>query len=265
MRIHKTHGRGRVGLAIVLVVAFCIAWGCGEKPEPPPVAYMGPTLASDSLGMEKAPAPKTGYTLLDAQPSTGLFPGALAIARLVQPEGVVRSDNSKGWQVGTIGYEEAITWNNIGTRIPAVREVIVLDQYSTVSASADLGQIAMSADRLEAPLCLVYGPAQAEADHAGLWGTILETATGRKLASVQAQAGPEDFEPLRPDQLKNDMRNRDPNYLCMTGFQQQVRLCLLALIERDRPSTTTQPNPWQSKPPRETPIYIMPPRPTPAW
>jgi hypothetical protein len=112
---------------------------------------------------------------------------------------------------------------------------------------------------------LVYGPAPVEADRAGLWGVILETATGRKLAVVQAQASPEDAEPPRPDQHAKDLRHRDPNYLCMAKFQQQVRQCLLALIERDRPPATTQPNPWQSKPPRETPIYIMPPRPTPAW
>jgi hypothetical protein len=262
MRIGTT--QSRIGVCLIgLVVVGGIVVGCGEKPEPPPVAYMGPTLAGDTLGMDRSVATKSGYTLLSEEPSAGLFPAALAVARLVQPERIVRPDNSPGWHVGTIGFEEAITWNSLANTIPSIREVIVMDRQSTVSQTANLEQISSTARRMEARLCLVYGPGSAEADHAGLWGVILDTTAGRKIAVVQAQAGPEDYEPPSPARPEVDQRHRDVNYLAMRKFQEQVRRCVLTLIERDQPSATTQPNPWKAKPSRQEPIYIMP-NPTPG-
>ncbi|HSW44786.1 MAG TPA: hypothetical protein VLM89_04365 [Phycisphaerae bacterium] len=252
-----------VGLS---VVAGLFAASCGKKPEPPPVAYMGPTLAADSLGLDRAPEDKTGYELLKQEPSTGLFPTAVGIARLTVSEGVAGAAGRKDWLVGEIGFEEAVSWNSLGNTIPAIREMIVLDRYSTASPTSDLSRIAGSAWRLEAGLCLVYGPSPAEDEYAGLWGVILDTASGERVALVRAQAGPEDFEAPSPTRLETDLRHRDVNYLAMRRFQSQVRQCLLAMIRRDQPAATTQPNPWQSKGNRQENIYLVPsPRPTPGW
>ena len=265
MRIRTSTQWGRAFQAGVLIVAFCGVLACSQKPEPPPAAYLGPTVASASLGVQEAKAVTTGYKLLGDQPSTGRFPGAFAVARLAEPKDFWRSDNAQQWHVGDIGFEEAMAWNSLGNRIPAIREVIVLDKNATVSPTADLRQIAGSARRLEAGLCLVYGPAPAEAEHAALWGVILDSTSVAKLAFVQAEAGPGEFEPPPSDRLPEDRRHWDVNYLARARFQQQVRQCVLALIEQDRPSATTQPSPWQGKPVHEQQIYLLPPRPTPAW
>lgn len=256
---------GRILAIGILVPALLSSFACSQKPEPPPFAYSGPTVASASLGVEDAKPVPTGYKLLDDEPSSGRFPGAIAIARLIEPKDFWRSDNTQAWEVGDIGYEEAITWNSLGNRMPAVREMIVLDKNSTVSPTADLKKIAHSAARLEAGMCLIYGPASTEAEHAALWGVIVDSHTLAKLAFIQADAGPADFEPPPSDRLPQDRRHWDVNYLARTKFQQQARQCILALIERDRPPSTTQPSPWNTKPVREQPIYLLPPRPTPTW
>jgi len=229
---------------------------------------MGPTLAGDTLGVKSSGVSKTGFDILETQSSTGRFPGAVAVARLAKPGDFLKSDNTQRWEVGEIGFEEAITWNSLGNRIPAIREMIVLDKLSTVSPTANVKEIAASAKRLEAGLVVIYGPAPtAEDKNAALWGVIVDCTTTDKVAFVQAAAGPGDYEPPRADRRKEDRRHWDVNYLARDKFQKQVRQCLLALIERDHPPATTQPNPWQSKPAKEQPIYLLPPRPTPmqAW
>ena len=250
-----------VGFTVALAVLWTLVSGC-EKPEPPPVAYIGPTLASSDLGVEQPMPEPTGFTLLETQVSQGRFPGALAVARLMPPRGFFKPDNSDAtrerWWIGTIKWEEAMGWNRLGNQIPDLREVIVLDRFTTAQPDGELEVLAASARRLEGGLCLVYGPGPAKPEHAGLWGVILDTQTAAKVAFVQAQAGPADYEPPHADRRAEDMRHRDPNYLVRRKFQHQVRQCILALIERDLPPTATQPSPWKTGPPRATPVYVVP-------
>lgn len=264
MRKSTSPSRWRpVAFAAALAVLWVLISGC-EKPEPPPVAYIGPTLASSDLGVEEPVPEPTGFTLLEQQPSQGRFPGALAVARLMPPQGFFTPDNHDAtrehWWIGTIKWEEAMDWNRLGNRIPDLREVIVLDRFTTVCPNSKLEAIAASARRLEAALCLIYGPSPTDPEHAGLWGVLLDTHTGAKVAFVQAQAGPPDYEPPHADRREEDMRHRDPNYLVQRKFQREVRKCILNLIRRDLPRTTTQPSPWQTGQPRTTPIYIVPRR-----
>lgn len=252
---------------VIFVAALTIPWtllaGC-EKPEPPPVAYIGPTLASSDLGVEETTPAPTGFTLLEQQTSQGRFPCALAIARLMPPQGFFTPDNNnvskEQWSISTIKWEEAMNWNRLGNKIPDIREVIVLDRLTTVRPGCDVKMIAATARRLEAALCLVYGPSPAEPECAGLCGVILDTQSASQVAFIQAQAGPSDFEPPHADRREEDMRHRDPNYLVQKKFQRQVRQCMLSLIQRDVPPTTTQPSPWQTGKlrPAVTPVYVVP-------
>jgi len=249
--------------ALTWVCALTV--GC-EEPEPPPVAYIGPTLASSERGVEQAAPEPTGFTVLEQQRSQGRFPGALAIARLMPPQGFFTPDNNdlsqEHWSIGTVQWEEAMGWNRLGNNIPDLREVIVLDQFTTVRPNGNLEMIADTARRLDAVLCLVYGPSPAATEYAGLWGVLLDTQSAAQVAFVQAQAGPADYEPPHADRREEDLRHRDPNFLVQQKFQREVRKCILTLVERDIPSTTTQPSPWQTGKPRPaaTPVYVVPPR-----
>lgn len=254
-----------VAFVAALTMSGSLIAGC-EDPEPPPVAYIGPTLASSDLGVDKTTPKPTGFTLLEQQPSQGRFPGALAIARLMPPQGFFMPDNNdvsqERWSISTIKWEEAMGWNRLGNKIPDLREVIVLDRFTTVQPDGNLEMIADTARHLEAALCLIYGPSPAEPECAGLCGVILDTQRATQVAFVQAQAGPSDYEPPHADRREEDMRHRDPNYLVQRKFQREVRKCILTLIERDVPQATTQPSPWQTGKPRPTatPVYVVPQR-----
>lgn len=259
--------------AVMAAIILTPTASCNHEKEPPPVAYMGPTLASEQLGVTDPPADPTGFVILERRPTVGRFPGAVAVCRLEPPKGYFapedRDENTRHlWWVRTIHWEEAMGWNDLCNRIPAIRELIVLDKYATINPDSDLSEITRVAGRQEAGLCLVYGPAPAGPDNAGLWGVILDTQTGEQVAFLRAEAGPVDYEPPRSDRLEKDWRHRDPNYLAVVRFQQEVRKCLLALIHRDEAPATTQPSPWHdhsSQP--DLDIFMLPGHNyrTPGW
>ena len=241
--------------------------GCAQRPDPPPVAYCGPTLASADMGISQVDYDATLYVILEQTRSRGRFPCALAVARL-EPQSPLDLANalsgSSGitWQVASIPDEQAVRLNALFNTVPKIREVIVLDRLSVVSPDVNLHEIIASVARLEASLCLVFGPSAAAQDHAAWTGVLVEVPTGRHVACLRAEAGPADFEPPHTDRVKEDERHRDVNYLSACKFEQQVRHCMLELIGRDQPFTTTQPSPWRTATtqPALSPIYIIPNR-----
>ncbi|MBI4580962.1 MAG: hypothetical protein HY718_14745 [Planctomycetes bacterium] len=242
--------------------------GC-ERPEPPPVAYAGPTLACGDLGLARTvEAQPNGYVVLDETPSQGRFPARLAVVRLDKPNPLFVCDDplfaaERGWEIATLKEEEATIWNTLLKTVPRVQAVAVMDRSATVSPDCDLKQVIESVRRLGTELCLIYGPRMVPDDCAGLAGVIVDAATGQYVAYVQSQAGAIDFEPPRPDRSKYDRSHQDVNYLAARRFERQVRNCVLDLIGRDQPPVVTQPSPWRDSqelrlPPDSVPVYIVP-------
>ncbi|HOW69836.1 MAG TPA: hypothetical protein PKY77_04475 [Phycisphaerae bacterium] len=259
--------RATAGVAAVIVIVLAMPAGC-HKPEPPPVAYTGETLASTVLGVKQVPPDPSSFILMEPARSQGRFPAAIALSRLEPPQDYFSADYKGGptrqrWWAGDIDWEERMQWNSLCNTIPQVREMIVMDSKSPVVPETTLPDLVESARRLRASLCLVYGPSPAEPSYAGLWGIILDTQTGNQVAFVQAQAGPEDFQPSQPDRRKGDLRRCDVNYLAYRKFQEQTRQCIMALIAKDTAPITTQPSPWKDDDPRLK-LYLIPTRAT-TW
>lgn len=259
---------GRFWLVNALVIGLAAVAGC-SKPEPPPLAYAGPTLAAADFGLVEPVDPdENGFTLLDDGPSQGRFPAALGVVRLDKPSPLFVTDDhlfvaERGWEVATLREEEAAYWNGLLKTIPQSRAVHVLDRRSTVSPDCGLEEVLDAARRLGLELCLIYGPRLVEDGCAGLGGVIFEVATGKPLAYVQSRAEILDFEPPRPDRSKYDRSHQDVNYLAARRFEREVRNCFLVLTARDRPAATTQPSPWRTSrelPADSLPVYIVPNR-----
>jgi hypothetical protein len=99
------------------------------------------------------------------------------------------------------------------------------------------------AKRLDARLCLIYGSAGSGPEEAALIGAVYDTLAGLPVARVQAQATSADFSKKRPDALSGDKRHVDPHYLVARKFEQQVRACVVDLIQRDTPVIPPEPKP----------------------
>src|SRR5262249_46622407 len=142
---------------------------------------------------------------------------------------------------------------------PQMREVMVLDARSACRPAMDLTDLARTASRVGARLCLVYGVTSDEAERYGMSGVLLETSTGQHLALIPAAADPEDFEPASPERRHTDLRHRDPAWLCARKLQAHTRDCILEIIAKDQPPAT-QPSPWRgiAAEPALPPIIIVP-------
>lgn len=218
--------------------------------------YTGPVLAAPDLELNEGTCPANEYRFADDERSVGRFPTALAVARVEPAAG---ADSHLKWQVHTLKEEQATYWNRLFDTTPAVREVVVLKATTSFSQGEGVRRVSSSARRLNAGLCLLYGPAHAQADEAALMGHLVDTQTGRTLACIQAVATPADFEAVRSDRPDGDERHRDVQYLAARKFEGLVRQCVIELMHRDEPPTTTRPSPWQGMPLHEQPtIYVIP-------
>lgn len=254
---------------VPLTVFLTIAVGCHEKTQTP-AAYTGPVLASGDLCVEEVECGQTGFVIFEEGRSTGRFPGTFAVARLVPSE----ADSfgpapRKAWWVGTIKEEKATYWTSLFNTIPDIQDVVILDRLSIEWPDSDLEAVAAAAGRMNAGLCVIWGPGEAAPEHAALLGVVMNTHARQPVAFVRADAGPEDFQPRGADQLEGDLKHRDVDYLVARKFQRQVKDCVYELITRDSKPPATQPSPWRSAttPPPASPlgpVYIVPNRPS-TW
>ena len=237
--------------ALVVGMWMLVPFGGCQSDEPPPVAYIGPTLTVADLGGTGAHCPPTGFVVLEAQ-SEGRWPAALAVAFIDE------AADGSGWHISTLKEETATWWNQLFTTVPVVREVLVMDRLTLVSPSDDVDVIVATALRLNTSLVLLYGHASAPEGQAALTGVIRDTQTGRPIALVRAQAGPADYTAHRVDTIDEDMKHIDPDYLVARKFEQQVRQCVLELISRDVFVLTTQPSAWEEHSrEQKKPVYII--------
>lgn len=254
--------RGREVL-IGLALAGVMPAGCAKE-YTSPMAYTGPTLAADDLGLPAMQCPANGYRVLQTEKTTGRFPTALSVARLQTPgwyEQMI-GEKADSWLLGDIPESQASKWNSMFNTIFEIREVKVQDRLSVrrPGPPVSLPAILRAAQVDSAALVLIYGPAQAGFKEAGLIGVIKETATGQSLAVIRAQAGPYDSVPPPADQWQVDISNLDPNELVARRFEKQVWSCMLDIVDMDQPATTTRPSPWLGVKPREAdrPYLVLP-------
>lgn len=235
-------------------VAVFIAAIAGCSSNEAPLAYSGVTLPVQNLG-GAADCPADAYVLHDAEHSRGRFPCALAIARLEHAE----SPDGAGWQVATMRPEEGSYWHTTFTAAPGIRTVVLLDGLSSPEHTEEVGSLAAATHRLEAGLCLVYGPAEAAPGEAARAGVLVETASANPIATIRAQAGAGDFQVPSPGAPEGDQRNQDVNWLLARKWERLVRRCVAELVARDDKPATTQPSPWQTTTP--PPLLVVPARP----
>lgn len=248
-------------IAVPLAIVGC------QEPEPPPAAYVGPTLTGADLGITQPACPNNGYVILQQGEPRDRFPGAVGIARLMPAEDKTAA---RQWRLSTVPEQEATYWNALFNPVAAVREVVMLDTLSVETADAGIGEIADAARRMKADLCLIWGPRSAPPDHAALMGVVMDTRRIEPVAFLQAEAGPEDFLPPAKDHFEEDRRHEDVNYLVARKFDSFFRACIFELINRDQPTDTTQPSPWKgttTMPAGEwpmVPFYVVPNQPA-GW
>lgn len=208
-------------------LAVVVLGGCGSSGMK---GATGPTLGPAELGLPEGTCAATGYVILGGERSGVHFPAALAVVKL---RAAAEGEGSGGWQAASLKQEQAVWWNSLFNTAPAIREVIVMGERTAGPPGKGISGLVAKARRLNAGLCLVYGPAAAGPEEAALIGVLLDARTGRPVARVQARATSADFQARRADAPSGDRRHVDPQHLVDRKFEQQVRRCVDELIGRD--------------------------------
>jgi hypothetical protein len=214
---------------LATVAALLALAGCGDSRVS---MQAGPTFSPADFGVPEQACLPNGFVIFEEGTAAERFPTALAVARLGRIEG---QGPSQVWTPAKLKPEQAVYWNSLFDGLPAIREVIVMDERTPGPTGPGAPTLAATAGRLNAGLCLVYGPAAATGDEAALIGTLLDTRDGHTLACIQARATQADFQPQRLDAPRGDERNVDLKYLVARKFERQVRLCVTELVSRSSP------------------------------
>jgi len=222
---------------IVLALGFALLAGCAEHK---PIACE-PRLALKDLAAD-LPAPTNAFKLLAAEHTVGRFACAIAIAKFAPPE---NADNPPLALVEPRPAEQAF-WSEQMRGARAIREVIFLNPRGQKPEPPDTENLCATAERLGAPLLLVYTPNGLGPNSAQVLGVLYDVALRRPLATFHASAEflNKDGEEVSPNEKRGDHRDRDARYQAQRSFEQHVLACLRELMHADSPPTTTQPHNW---------------------
>lgn len=201
-----------------------------------------PRITQDDLapGLD---APNNAHLLLSREATLGRFACGLAIARFD-----TRGDGFEpDLQVSDISPAEQARWNETFRGTASVRELIFLSRISSDDGRRDPTALCMVAERLGAPLLLIYSPNRHGPNTAQVLGVLYEVRDARPIATLHAAARFVDAGGAEtpPERRFGDQRESDARYQAARAFEKHTLSCLMDLIALDSRPATTQPHDWQ--------------------
>ncbi len=228
----------RVARSVPLMLLALLV-GCHERRQ---IATYGPPLNMSELAAG-LPTPDNDYALLVDQQTTGRFGCPLAIAKLMAGAGV---DSGDRLVLTDLHSNEEAYWTEQMRGVAAIQKLIFLRPRSIRPEEQTLATLCDTAERLGAPLLLMYAPRQLGHNTAHVLGVLYEAQSQRPLATVRATARllDEEGEEVSPNDEPGDHREQDAGYQAQRNFESYTLTCLRELIHRDARPATTQPHKW---------------------
>ena len=225
----------RIAVLVPLVAYACVLGGCGEKKAA--VVYERP-LNMDDLARGVPPS-DNAHTLLTDRRTEGRFACVLAIAKM--------RPGADELDFVQMSPPEQSYWVEQMRGVTTLRKLTFLRPRSTRPFGHDVPRLCETADRLGAPLLLVYAPNGVGANSAQVLGVLYDAATHQPLASLHASARflNEEGQEVSPNEEKGDHRDDDARYQAQRAFEGHVLACVRDLMSLDDQPATTQPHRWQ--------------------
>jgi hypothetical protein len=227
----------RIARSVPLVL-FVLLSGCHERRQP--VAY-GLPLDMNELAAG-LPAPDNDFALLVDQQTSGRFGCPVAIAKLTS--GTHAGDPLA---LTALHSNEQAYWTEQMRGVAAIQKLVFLRPRSIRPEEQSLATLCDTAQRLGAPLLLMYAPRPLGPNSARVLGVLYEAQSRQPLATVCATARllDDDGEEVSPNDEPGDRRAADAGYQAQRKFESYTLVCLRELIHRDARPATTQPHKWR--------------------
>jgi len=231
-------------MMVVMAAGLLLATGCAKStrdmfcPTHPVVGW-----AELSGGQDVAVA--EGYRLLVHEPTKGVFPTSVGVARIAA--------------TGEIGGVETLTlntrpevdfldWNSCFDDLRPVSEAFPINIMGMNGDPVAVGTLLDNAHALRAGMVLAYSEEQPTLERYEIRGVLYQVSTKRALASIHAVSYVQ--KPVDPDERysgsdpADNLERVDPREDARHTFEQDTRACLLALMAKDEPADTVKPEGW---------------------
>jgi hypothetical protein len=194
---------------------------------------------------------RNGFHILIPQPTTGLFPAAMAVTRVAfeVPTGDLYGYNDprvaeSPRRLYADPQNEFLQWNRAFDSLMAVSEVFPIVERDLGGGHAEPAQILAAFRALHAKLGLIYAVNEITADEAEMFGVLYEVENGRTLAAIHARA--ESVIPFaeRVEGSEFDLWETDARAIVRTRFEKLLFACIRELIIHDQPERTEVPEGW---------------------
>lgn len=221
------------------LMALC---ACSQRP---PVTYAPAASSAElaaALSTSDVPAPESGYRLL-AAPSEGRFACDLAIAKLSR----ATTTRDAPLTLVTPRPAEQAYWSEQFRGVRQVRGIVFVPPRTLRPEGLNLAALCDAAERLGAPLLLVYVTSTTGPDAADTVGLLYETSSRAPLASLRSTGrghATDDAPGGSLDEAKGDYRDQDARFQAQREFEHVTLACLGELMRMDRPPAATQPHRW---------------------
>jgi len=198
------------------------------------------------------------YRIIAPQPSTGLFPGNVAVTRVALREVKYLPADGKGTVEPVILKDprnEFLHWNSAFDDQLALAEAFPIDQFALGGGRAIPDQIVASFHALDARLGLIYAVNELSPAETEVIGTLYDVKRAEPIAYVQAQAHSVLPPEGEKEEVNPDLWQTDSHALARANFERLVYQCMRELIEFDEPADIEDPTGWKSIYPQRPVIW----------
>ena len=246
----------------------CIGTGCEKRAEVE-FSATDPVLDWPNLDLPDTLDLEDDYTLLVTEPTTGLFPAAVAVAR-VRADYLGDDPEATRLKMNTEPEAELLPWNSLLDDQRAVSSVFPVKPIALQGEDVTVKHLLRTASAMRASLCLVYATADLSENESEVRGALFDTEDLRPLAVLHARARIDDLDtalaelpepaPWNPEYFHaaKDPRYHDPPGMAIYKFESMVRKCVVTLREGDTPFENLPTDGWV--PERPPDALLWPPQ-----
>lgn len=241
------------GFGFLAALAVAVT-GCAHKPVH--VWTPAPRVMWGDIAIQPVPTPVNGFVVADRNPTPGLFPASLAVARVAVAEDAAHVLGARPILFSD-PHNEFLQWNLAVSDQMAVSEVFPIGASSVGGGPVDPAGVLATFRALHARLGLVYAVNQLTEDETEIIGVLYDVEAAQPIAAIHAKAASvvaeQEIEEENLDRWKNDSRA-----LARQRFEKSVRACIRELILHDDPPTTVIQAGWNGPSRRRSVVWPPP-------
>lgn len=234
----------------MLLVVLAVMGGCAAQKKVAPWTPK-PLVQWEDISTHAFPPVRNGYYIFIQQPTTGLFPTAMGVTRMVidPPLGDPFGYNDPRLAPSarcllTDPRNEFLQWNRAFDNLMAVSEVFPIRERDMGGAEAEPRQILAAFQALDAHLGLIYALNELTPTKLEMFGVLYDSRAGRPIAALHAEAVSTTAPEEQPQKEPIDLWETDARARVRERFERLVHACLSELIRFDQPDQPKSIRAW---------------------